>query len=255
MNFPTFDLSGRVALVTGASRGIGRDLCLALGNAGATVVAAARQPADVAILVQEIHDAGGSAAALQLDVTNLDEIDASIKHVADTIGPVDIAVNNAGLGGTGTPAVDLSETEWDALFDVNLKGLFFVCQAVARPMIAKGCGRIINVSSQAGRIGIPGYADYCASKGAVDQLTRTLALEWAADGVTVNAVAPTFIHTPGTADRLADPVFLEGVLAEIPVGRVGTTMDVAAAVIFLASSSTSLITGESLLVDGGWTAH
>ena len=196
-----------------------------------------------------------AARSVELDVTDLAGIERAVAEVLAEFGSIDITVNNAGLGGTGSAAVDLTEVEWDALFDVNLKGLFFVCQAVAKPMIAQGHGRIINISSQAGRIGIPGYVDYCASKGGVDQLTRTLALEWATEGITVNAVSPTFIRTPGTAERLADPEFLGSVLAQIPVGRIGTPMDVAAAVIFLASSSSSLITGESLLVDGGWTSR
>jgi NAD(P)-dependent dehydrogenase (short-subunit alcohol dehydrogenase family) len=137
--------------------------------------------------------------------------------------------------------------------DVNLRGLFFTTQAAARHMVARGYGRIVNMSSQAGRVALPRHTVYCASKGGVEQLTRVLALEWAPSGVTVNAVAPTFVRTPGTAERLDQPEFLGDVLTRIPVGRVGTTMDVAGAVVYLASDAASLVTGGVVPVDGGWT--
>jgi NAD(P)-dependent dehydrogenase (short-subunit alcohol dehydrogenase family) len=138
---------------------------------------------------------------------------------------------------------------------VNLKGLFFCCQATGRHMVDRGYGRIVNMSSQAGSVGIARHAAYCASKGGVEQLTRVLALEWAPHGVTVNAVAPTFIRTPGTAERLDRPEFLADVLSRIPAGRVGTTMEVAGAVVFLASPAAALVNGAVLAVDGGWTAQ
>jgi NAD(P)-dependent dehydrogenase (short-subunit alcohol dehydrogenase family) len=169
-------------------------------------------------------------------------------------GRLDILVNNAGLG-TNHDAVDVSESDWDEVMSVNVRGLFFSCQAAGRQMLAQGYGRIVNMSSQAGSVGIRRHAAYCASKGAVDQLTRVLALEWSEHGVTVNAVAPTFIRTPGTAERLDQPEFLADVLSRLPIGRVGSTMEVAGAVIFLASDAASLITGAVLPVDGGWTAQ
>jgi len=163
-------------------------------------------------------------------------------------------VNNAGLG-FNHRAVDVTEADWDEMMDVNLRGLFFCCQAAGRRMLSRGYGRIINMSSQASVVGIRDHAVYCASKGGVNQLTRVLALEWSAQGVTVNAVAPTFIYTPGTAERLDRPEYLQGVLARLPIGHVGTINDVAGAVIYLASPAAGMVTGHILLVDGGWTAQ
>ncbi len=163
-------------------------------------------------------------------------------------------MNNAGLG-ANHDALDITEVDWDEMMDVNLKGLFFLTQAVARSMVERGHGRVINLSSQAGLVGIRRHAIYSASKGGVNMLTRVLALEWGQYGVTVNAIAPTFVRTPGTAERLDDPAFAADVLAQIPVGRFGSTTDVAAAVLYLASPAAGLVTGTVLRVDGGWTAH
>lgn len=174
--------------------------------------------------------------------------------VQATLGRLDVLVNNAGLG-ANHPAIDVTEVEWDEMTAVNLKGLFFCCQAAGRIMLEQGHGLIINISSQASVVGIRDHAVYCASKGGVNQLTRLLALEWSAARVTVNAVAPTFIYTPGTAERLDDPAYREEVLTRLPIGRVGTITDVAAAVIYLASKAGALVTGTVLMVDGGWTAQ
>ncbi len=252
--YPSFALDGRVALVTGASRGIGRDLARALAHAGASVAAAARSLDDLDSLVAEIDTAAGIAHAVELDVRDLASIEAAVGATVERFGRIDVLVNNAGVG-TNHDALEATEDEWDAVLDVNLKGLFFCCQAAGRRMRARGFGRIVNISSQAGQVGIRRHAAYCASKGGVEQLTRVLALEWAPHGITVNAVAPTFIHTPGTAERLDDPAFLSGVLSQIPLGRVGSPMDVAGAVIFLASPAADLVTGATLSVDGGWTAQ
>lgn len=249
-----FDVAGQVAIVTGASRGIGRDLVLALAAAGATVAAGARSAEDVADLVDEVRSAGGRATALQLDVSDTASLRGAVDQVVADQGHLDILVNNAGLG-ANHDAVDVTEQDWDELMDVNLKGLFFMSQAAARPMIERGYGRIVNLSSQAGLVGIPRHAVYAASKGGVNMLTKVLALEWAPLGVTVNAVAPTFIRTPGTAERLDDPELAADILSRIPVGRFGTTADVAAAVLYLASPAAGLVTGTVLTVDGGWTAQ
>lgn len=249
-----FMLRGQLALVTGASRGIGHDLVLALANAGAVVVAAARSVDDVADLVAEVRESGAEALGLELDLTDVAASRQAVERLVATTGHIDILVNNAGLG-FNHDAVDVTEADWDEMMAVNLRGLFFITQAVARPMIQRGYGRIINMSSQAGIVGIPRHAVYSASKGGVNMLTRELALEWAPHGVTVNAIAPTFVRTPGTAERLDDPDFAAGVLARIPVGRFGTTADVAAAVLYLASPAAGLVTGTVLSVDGGWTAQ
>lgn len=254
MAIPRFDLDGQVALVTGASMGIGRDLALALAGAGAAVAVAARSTRQCDELVDEIERAGGRAATVPLDLTERASIDRAVASTVERFGRIDILVNNAGLG-TNHDAVDATEEEWDALFDVNVRGLFFACQSAGRRMVAQGYGRIVNMSSQAGLVGIRRHAAYSASKAAVIGLTKVLALEWGPHGVTVNAVAPTFIRTPGTAERLDQPDFLADVLARIPVGRVGTTSDVAGAVLYLASPAAGLVTGTVLAVDGGWTAQ
>ncbi|WP_197024755.1 SDR family NAD(P)-dependent oxidoreductase [Cellulomonas sp. KRMCY2] len=254
MMTPDFDLAGHVAIVTGASRGIGHDLVLALASAGAVVGAAARSRQDLDLLLDEVRGSGGRAFGVETDVTDVASVRRAVHDVLAREGRLDILVNNAGLG-ANHDALDVTEADWDELMDVNLKGLFFMSQAAARPMIERGYGRIVNLSSQAGLVGIRRHAVYSASKGGVNMLTKVLALEWAPRGVTVNAVAPTFIRTPGTAERLDEPDFADDVLARIPVGRFGTTADVAAAVLYLASPAAGLVTGTVLPVDGGWTAQ
>jgi NAD(P)-dependent dehydrogenase (short-subunit alcohol dehydrogenase family) len=245
VDYPSFDLDGHVALVTGASRGIGHDLALALAHAGAQVVSGARNIGEFD--EEDIH-------SVELDVRDRASVDAAVASTIERFGQLDVLVNNAGLG-TNHDALDASEDEWDELMAVNLKGAFLVSQAAGRHMVERGYGRIVNMSSQAAAVGLRRHAAYSASKAGLEGLTRVLALEWAPHGVTVNAVAPTFIRTPGTAERLDDPAFLKEVLARIPLGRVGTTTEVAAAVIFLASPAASLVNGALLPVDGGWTAQ
>ena len=254
MQQPNFSLADQVALVSGASRGIGRDLVRALAVSGARVVAAARSADDVADLVAELAAEGRPALPVELDLTDLASIRRAVGTVLAAEGTIDVLVNNAGLG-ANHDALAVTEADWDEMMDVNLKGLFFLTQAVGRSMVERGYGRIISLSSQAGLVGIRRHAVYSASKGGVNMLTRVLALEWAQCGVTVNAIAPTFVRTPGTAERLDDPSFAADVLSRIPVGRFGTTSDVAAAVLYLASPAASLVTGTVLSVDGGWTAE
>jgi NAD(P)-dependent dehydrogenase (short-subunit alcohol dehydrogenase family) len=254
MSYPDFSLTDQVALITGASQGIGFGVAKALAHAGAKVAVAARSLADLEALAREIGADGRTARAFALDVRDTDNIHACVSAVQDAYGRLDILVNNAGVG-ANHPAIDVTEADWDEMMSVNLKGLFFCCQAAGRIMLRQGRGRIINMSSQASVVGIRDHAVYCASKGGVNQLTRVLALEWSAKGVTVNAVAPTFIHTPGTAERLDDATYLQNVLTRIPIGRVGSITDVAAAVIYLASPAGALVTGSILVVDGGWTAQ
>jgi NAD(P)-dependent dehydrogenase (short-subunit alcohol dehydrogenase family) len=249
MSAPSFSLSGKVAFVTGASYGIGHGLARALAEAGARVAVGARSREPLEGLAREI---GG--LAVPFDARNVADIRSAVSRVERELGSVDILVNNAGLGANHA-ALDVTEADWDEMMAVNLRGLFFTCQAAARSMLARGFGRIINMSSQASLVGIENHAVYCATKGGVNQLTRVLALEWSPRGVTVNAVAPTFIYTPGTKERLDDPEFRASVLERIPVKRVGTIDDVAGAVIYLASPAGGLVTGSVLTVDGGWTAR
>jgi NAD(P)-dependent dehydrogenase (short-subunit alcohol dehydrogenase family) len=251
---PSFDIDGRVALVTGAGRGIGHDLVLALAAAGAKVVAGIRDPETTDAVVTEARAAGGEVEGVTLDVTDRASIERGVAETVQRFGRLDILVNNAGLG-TNHDALEATEEEWDELFAVNVRGLFFTCQSAGRRMVAQRYGRIVNMASQAGLVGIPRHAAYSASKGAVIALARVLALEWSPFGVTVNSVAPTFIRTSGTAARLDRPEFLADVLERLPVGRVGTTTDVAGAVLYLASPAAALVTGTVLVVDGGWTAR
>lgn len=250
----SFSIEGQVALVTGATGGIGADLAAALAGAGARVGVAGRRGGRARDVVESIRGDGGDAVAVQLDLTDRASIEAAVGSVVDAFGRIDILVNNAGLG-TNHDALAATEAEWDELFAVNVRGLFFASQSAARRMLAQGSGRIINMASQAGLVGIRRHAAYSASKAAVIGLTRVLALEWAPRGVTVNAIAPTWVYTPGTAERLNDPTFLASVLDRIPAGRVATTADVAAAVVYLASPAGAMVTGTVLTVDGGWTAQ
>ncbi len=253
MQPPDFSLDDQVAIVTGAGRGIGRDLARALAACGATVLAGVRDPSAVPGVAWEAPG-GGRVEPIVLDVTDVAGTRAAVDAAAAAHGRIDILVNNAGLG-ANHDALDVTEADWDAMMAVNLKGVFFTSQAVGRHMVDRGYGRIVTLSSQAGLVGIRRHAVYSASKGGVNLVTKVLALEWAPHGVTVNAIAPTWIYTPGTAERLDDPAFLAEVLARIPVGRVGTTADVAAAVVFLASRAAGLVTGAIVPVDGGWTAQ
>ena len=254
MEMPNFRLDDQVAIVTGASKGIGYGVSKALAAAGATVAVAARNVTALETLVSEIQEDGGKAAVFPLNVTDVTQIGEVFQAVREHFGRLDIVVNNAGLG-AGHPAIEVTESDWDQMMDVNLKGLFFCCQAAGKIMLEQGVGRIINMSSQASVVGIRNSAVYCASKGGVNQLTKVLALEWSGQGVTVNAIGPTFIYTPGTAERLDQPEFRDDVLARIPAGRVGTISDVAGAVIYLASPAAALVSGTLLLVDGAWTAQ
>jgi NAD(P)-dependent dehydrogenase (short-subunit alcohol dehydrogenase family) len=252
--YPNFDLSGKVAVVTGASMGIGYGLAKALAHAGARVAVTARSMNELQLLVDEIASEGHEAAAFALDLTRVDQIPQVMEDIRAHFGRIDILVNNAGLG-ANHPATEVTEADWDQMMDVNLKGLFFSCQAAGKIMLEQGSGSIVNMSSQASVVGIKDHAVYCATKGGVNQLTRVLGLEWAARGVNVNAVGPTFTYTPGTAERLDNPDFLKTVIDRIPSGRVATIADVAGAVIYLASDAGRMVNGTVLMVDGGWTAQ
>jgi NAD(P)-dependent dehydrogenase (short-subunit alcohol dehydrogenase family) len=253
-NFPRFDLQGQVALVTGAARGIGNACALALAHAGADIALGLRDINTGNELASQIEGMGRRVLPLQMDVTRLDEIQAAIDSTVAHFGRLDILVNNAGLGPSNL-AEDVREEDFDLTVAVNLKGTFFVSQAAGRVMIKQNYGRIINLGSQAGLVALPTESIYCMTKAAISHLTKCLAVEWGQYNITVNAVAPTFINTPGTAEALEDTAFRADVLSRIALGRIGEPMEVASAVVFLASPAASLITGDTLLIDGGWTAR
>ncbi len=253
-HFLRFDLQDQVALVTGAARGIGNACALALAHAGADIALGLRDVQTGSELVSEIEAMGRRALPLQMDVTNLNEIQNAIDLTVSHFGRLDILVNNAGLGPSNL-AENVREEDFDLTVDVNLKGTFFASQAAGRVMIKQNYGRIINLSSQAGLVALPTESVYCMTKAAITHLTKCFAVEWGQYNITVNAVAPTFINTPGTAEALEDDAFRADVLSRIALGRIGEPMEVASAIVFLASPAASLITGDTLLIDGGWTAR
>jgi NAD(P)-dependent dehydrogenase (short-subunit alcohol dehydrogenase family) len=255
MNFPQFELTGQVALVTGAARGLGRAISLALAHAGADVALGFRDINAHGDLVREIEKMGRRALPLQMDVTHVVEIKRGVDDTAAKFGRLDILVNNAG-GGVSNLAQDVGEREFDETVALNLKSTFFASQAAGAVMRQQKGGRIVNLGSQAGFVALPTESVYCMTKAAISHLTKCLAVEWGKYNITVNAVAPTFIRTPGTEEALADPAFRADVMERIAgLHRIGEPMDVAGAVVFLTSSAASLITGHTILIDGGWTAR
>jgi NAD(P)-dependent dehydrogenase (short-subunit alcohol dehydrogenase family) len=255
MDFPAFDLSGQVALVTGAARGLGEAISLALGHAGADVALGLRDVNAQGNVAARIRTMGRKALPLQMDIQRLDQIFRAVDDTVKTFGRLDILVNNAGLAPENL-AENVREEDFDLTIAVNLKGTFFASQAAGRVMIRQKSGRIINMSSQAGFAALPTESVYCMTKAAIAHLTKCLAVEWGKYNITVNAVAPTFIRTPGTEECLANPDFRADVIERIAgLHRIGEPMDVAGAVVFLASNAASLITGHTILIDGGWTAR
>ncbi len=250
-----FDLSGSTALVTGASRGLGHAIALDLARAGADVVLGMRDPGDDHGLVAEIMALGRTAMPVAMDVTDLDQSRAAIDRAFDAFGSLDILVNNAG-GGINGPALEVTEADFDAVWALNTRSTFFLSQHAAHHMIATGGGAIVNIASQAGLVALPGEASYCTAKAAVVHLTRCLAVEWGEFGIRVNAVAPTFIETDGTRAALSDPEFRADTVERIAgLHRIGVPREVSGAVVFLASPAASLVTGQTLAIDGGWTAR
>ena len=254
-DFPRFDLQWQVALVTGAARGLGRAISLALAHAGADVALGFRDVSLGGELVREIEGLGRRALPLQMDISSMGQIFRAVDETVARFAKLDILVNNAGIAPENL-AENVREQDFDATLAVNLKGTFFVSQAAGRVMIRQKHGRIINMSSQAGFAALPGESVYCMTKAAIAHLTKCLAVEWGKHGITVNAVAPTFIRTPGTEEYLSVPQNRADVLERIAaLHRIGEPMEVAGAVVFLASPAASLITGETILIDGGWTAR
>ncbi len=248
-----FDLSGRTALITGASRGLGAGAARALASAGANVALAARTGADLAAVCATIGREGGAAHAIVADVTDEDAVERMVAETVDRFGRIDILVNNAGMN-VRKPALELEPAEFDQVLGLNLRSYFLCARAAGRRMVAQGYGRVINMSSILSSIGLPNQTAYASSKGGIGGLTRVLAIEWAPFGVTVNAIGPTYFETELTRPLYEDPERRAFITERTPMGRWGQPNELDGALIFLASDAAGYITGQTLFVDGGWLA-
>lgn len=251
MNSP-FDLTGKVAIVTGANTGIGQAIALSLAAAGADIAAVGRTPAEET--VAKVRSMGRKAEIVSADLSTIEPVQRVVDETLAKLGGLDILVNNAGII-RRADAVDFTEQDWDAVIDTNLKSVFFLCQAAGRHMIAQGSGKIINIASMLtfqGGIRVPSYT---ASKSGIGGLTKLLANEWAAKGVNVNAIAPGYIATNNTTALQADQVRNKAIVDRIPAGRWGAASDLGGAAVFLASSAADYVQGHILAVDGGWLAR
>ena len=246
---PSFRLDGKNALVTGGSRGIGLGCSVALAEAGAHVVIAARSQAQVEEAAAAINDAGYKAQGVVLDVTDLDQVKALFAEC----GPFHVVVNSAGIAKHGSP-YDTTVEDFDAVTSVNMRSAYFLAQEAALGMKAIGGGSIIQISSQMGHVGGQDRAVYCGTKHAIEGFNKGMAIDFAPDKIRVNSICPTFIRTPLTEPTFADPAKVEWIKQKIKLGRIGEVEDIMGAVLFLASDASALITGTSILVDGGWTA-
>jgi NAD(P)-dependent dehydrogenase (short-subunit alcohol dehydrogenase family) len=247
-----FSLEGKVAIVTGSSRGIGRAVAEGLARAGAAVTVNGRDPDTTRSAADEIAAAGGKSLAVPADVSSAADIERLIQTTVTTFGRLDILVNNAGISPYFKPAETMTEGEWDDIMKVNLKGVFLCCQSAGRVMLRQKSGRIINMSSIGGKVALPRLVAYCSAKGAINQLTRVLAVEWASHGIRVNAIAPGYVDTDLTKGLRDNPKRLEPMLRQIPLGHLGIPADIVGAAIYLASDASSYVTGHILDVDGGW---
>jgi len=247
---PSFRLDGRRALVTGAGRGLGLAMAVALAEAGAEVVLTARTASEIEAAAEAIRARGGAAEAATVDVTDV----AAVEALVPDRGPFRILVNNAGLNRPAS-LVDVTEEDYDLVAGTNVRAALFVAKAVAKGLIEAGLeGSIIHVGSQMGHVGGPRRSVYCATKHAIEGLTKAMAWELGPHGIRVNTICPTFIETPMTKPFLADKEFMDLVTSKIALGRVGRVEDVMGAVVYLASDASALVTGSALMVDGGWTA-
>ena len=252
--FPEFDLSGKVAVVTGAGRGMGRYMALDLARYGADVVLCSRTLAELEQVGGEVEALGRKALVVPTDVGRIAEIERMAAMAVERFGRIDILVNNAGMN-VPQWAEEVTEEAWDRIMNINVKGVFFCAQTVGKVMIRQKKGKIINISSQAGSVGLIKRSAYGSSKGAINQLTRVLALEWGKHNICVNALAPTFVETPMTRPMLEEKSFRDYVMGNILLGRLCKPEDLTGGLIYLASNASDMVTGHILHIDGGWTAH
>lgn len=253
MPLELFDLSGKIALVTGATRGLGEVTATALAKAGADVAVCGRQPSDLARVAEKIKSRGRKSAGFVLEVTSSDSVHDGVERILAHFGQVDILVNNAGIN-YRAPLLDYPEEQWDRVINTNLKGYFLVAQAVAPQMLERGYGKVINMSSIMGTVALPELVAYAASKGGVNQITKVMALEWAKEGIRVNAIGPTYFETELVAQLRHDPERFRFITERIPMGRWGHPRELEGVVIFLAAPASDFITGQTIYIDGGWTA-
>jgi 2-dehydro-3-deoxy-D-gluconate 5-dehydrogenase len=249
-----FNLENRVAIVTGGNRGLGKAIALALADAGADIVIVGRSDEKNSEVVREIRDKGRQAISFSTNLRDIPAINRMVENVVEHFGKIDILVNNAGVSHTQL-AFDIEEEDWDKVMDLNVKSLFFCCQAAGRMMKNQGFGKIINLASVAGAVGDFGIAPYTASKAAVINLTRSLALEWANYGIQVNAIGPAYIETDMNKEELGNPKVRDKIVGKTPMRRLGEPDELAGAAILLASDASSFMTGQTIYVDGGWLAQ
>lgn len=254
MAYSGFDLSGKVAFVTGASRGMGRAIALGLAECGAQLFLCSRTLSDLRAVAREVQALRQKAEVAAVDVRSIESIEAGVGSALRTFGQIDILINNAGIN-KPMPALEVTEENFQEHVAVNLKGLFFCAQAVGRTMVARRSGKIINIGSTLGVVGAASRSVYSMTKGGVTLLTKALALEWAPFNVHVNAIGPTLIRTDMSRFIQDDPVAFRQMVAKIPLGRPGEVQDLVGAAIYLASPASDLVTGHILMVDGGWTAQ
>jgi NAD(P)-dependent dehydrogenase (short-subunit alcohol dehydrogenase family) len=251
--FSEFDLSGKVALVTGAARGMGREFALVLAKYGADLVVCDILP-ELEKIKSDVEKVGRRVFVRRTDLYKIPEIHTLVDESIKAFGRIDILVNNAGIN-IPQWAAEVTEEAWDKVINLNLKALFFCCQAVGKVMVQQRKGKIINVSSTMGSVGLERRAAYSASKAGVNLLTKVMAIEWAPYQINVNAIAPTFVETPLTKPMFEEKGFRDSVLGNIPLGRIAQTKDITGAVLYLASEASNMVTGHVLLIDGGWTAQ
>lgn len=250
----SFDLTGKVAIVTGGSRGLGHGMALGLARAGADVVVTSRRIEACQEVASQIRALGRQALAVATDVTSVPQINEMVKAVLDRFGKIDILINNAGVSPIYKWAVDVTEQDWDTILGTNLKGMFFCAQAVGKVMIQQKQGKVINVASVVAEEGSPRLAPYAAGKAAIVNLTRTLAVEWAPHNVHVNAVGPSYFEVGVSEPVLQSKWLSEMIVNRTPFKRVGRAEELAAVAVFLASDASSFVTGQTIFVDGGWLA-